>query len=257
MKTLTSDERRLGETTAQVIVKATEIGLPEHLSELVTPRAIQFLARAHLELLGRVEKLHQTVGDLEDLAAQRDALAAQVQSIQGSVDQIVRIATEESLRDGVPPRGDTAGSSATALWKGLLDKLKEQASTRSLPTWIGRRRAFPQTSNTDMLRVVPSPAEIATLSGAELLALYCRVMREVEGVFTRYESYIVRVWDGLDGCWSDCTGEVGRDEALQYWAERTNGGTRHVAYDEVDYYRIFPGSTRMRWDGTDGKEMHR
>jgi hypothetical protein len=61
----------------------------------------------------------------------------------------------------------------------------------------------------------------------------------------------------MDGCWTDCTGEVGRDAALRVWAERTDGGTRCVAYAEIDYYRIFPGGTRMNSDGSEGRELHR
>jgi hypothetical protein len=99
--------------------------------------------------------------------------------------------------------------------------------------------------------------QVEALSASELLALYCRTMRETEGVFVKYESYVVRVWDGMDGCWTNCTGEVGREEALRYWAEQTGGGTHHVAYSEIDYYRIFPGGTKMLWDGSEGREMHR
>lgn len=102
-----------------------------------------------------------------------------------------------------------------------------------------------------------TPAEIAKLPDAELLAIYCRIMIEPESAFVQHESYIVRVWDGMDGCWSDCTGEVGRDEALRYWAEKTDGGTRRVAFAEIDYYRIFPGGTRMCWDGAEGRELFR
>jgi hypothetical protein len=65
------------------------------------------------------------------------------------------------------------------------------------------------------------------------------------------------VWDGMDGCWTNCTGEVSRDEALRTWAKETDGGTQRVKFDEIDYYRIFPGGTRMAWDGSEGREMFR
>jgi hypothetical protein len=106
-------------------------------------------------------------------------------------------------------------------------------------------------------RLVQSPAQITAMSVDDLLTIYCRVMGEVAEVFVKYETYIVRQWDGMDGCWTDGTGEVGREEALRVWAERTDGGTRCVAYAEIDYYRIFPGGTRMHWDGAAGREMHR
>ena len=104
---------------------------------------------------------------------------------------------------------------------------------------------------------MPTPAEVAKLSESDLLTIYCLVMGESKDVFAKYESYVVRVWDGMDGCWTDCTGAVEGGEALRYWAERTSGGSHHVAYAEIDYYRIFPGSTRMIWDGSEGGEMHR
>jgi hypothetical protein len=106
-------------------------------------------------------------------------------------------------------------------------------------------------------RLVRSPAQVKAMSSDDLLALYCQVMREVAEVFVKYETYVVRAWDGMDGCWTDCTGEVGRDEALHYWTDRTDGGTRQVDYAEIDYCRIFPGGTRMHWDGAEGREMHR
>jgi hypothetical protein len=106
-------------------------------------------------------------------------------------------------------------------------------------------------------RLVPTPKQIGVLSPDDLLALYCRVMRDVAEVFVKYASYVVRVWDGMDGCWTDCTGAIGRDEAVRYWAEKTDGGTHHVSFDEIDYYRIFPGGTSMHWDGAEGREMHR
>lgn len=102
-----------------------------------------------------------------------------------------------------------------------------------------------------------TPAQVAALSVDELLAIYCRVMHEVAEVFVKYESYIVRGWDGMDGCWTNCTGEVDRDKALRVWAERTDGGAHRIGYAEIDYYRIFPGGTRMDCDGSEGREMFR
>lgn len=104
---------------------------------------------------------------------------------------------------------------------------------------------------------VDSPAISADINAEELLALYCRVMQEVAEVFVKHETYVVRVWDGMDGCWTDCTGEVSREDALRTWAKRTDGGARCVSYAEIDYYRIFPGGTRMHWDGSEDREMHR
>ncbi len=107
------------------------------------------------------------------------------------------------------------------------------------------------------LRAVPTPVQSEAMSVDQLVALYCRVMGDVPEVFVKYETYVVRLWDGMDECWTDCTGEVGREEALHVWADRTDGGTRRAAYSEIDYYRIFPGGTRMHWDGSEGREMRR
>lgn len=106
-------------------------------------------------------------------------------------------------------------------------------------------------------RLVLAAAKVADLGDDELLALYCGIMREVPEVFVAHETYVVRWWDGMDGCWTDCTGEVDREQALRTWATRTDGGAHNVSYDEIDYCRIFPGDTRMRWDGSEGREMNR
>ena len=99
-----------------------------------------------------------------------------------------------------------------------------------------------------------TPGQVAALSPDELLKIYCRAMHEVAEVFVKYETYVVRGWDGMDGCWTDCTAEVDREEALRVWAARTDGGAHRVAYAEIDYYRIFPGGTRMHWDGSEKLE---
>jgi hypothetical protein len=106
-------------------------------------------------------------------------------------------------------------------------------------------------------RLVRAPEEIAKLDSEALLAIYCHVMHEPVSSFTLHPRFIVRVWDGMDGCWTNCTGEVTRDEALRYWAERTDCGAHHVSFAEIDYYRIFPAETRMQLDGSEGREMFR
>lgn len=69
--------------------------------------------------------------------------------------------------------------------------------------------------------------------------------------------FIVRQWDGMDGCWTDCTEAVSAGEALVDWSKRTARGTQKISFREIDYYRIFPADTRMKWDGTEGHEMFR
>jgi len=127
-------------------------------------------------------------------------------------------------------------------------------------TKVGLGRRAVEATAPSKPRLVNPPmttAQITALSADELLAIYCRVMREGADFFVKYETYVVRSWDGMDGCWTNCTGNVGRDEALRYWADRTDGGTHQVDYAEIDYYRIFPGGTHMLWDGSEGQEMHR
>ena len=199
MKTLDNKEHQLAEVTAQLLAKAAEIGLPDSPDKLgVTTHALCLLARAHVELRGRVRALH----DLVDQTDPHDPIGV-----------------------------------------GL--------------TRVGLARRQPDEPATKPLLVVKSPAQVQAMRTDELLAIYCCVMREIASVFAKYETYVVRHWDGMDGCWTNCTGDVGQEEALRYWADRTDGGARHVDYAEIDYYRIFPGGTRMHWDGAEGQEMHR
>lgn len=69
--------------------------------------------------------------------------------------------------------------------------------------------------------------------------------------------YIVRLFNGMDGCWCDVTGTVCWEAALQIWNENTEGGTRATSYGDIDYYQIFPADTEMKWDGSEGREMFR
>jgi len=69
--------------------------------------------------------------------------------------------------------------------------------------------------------------------------------------------FTVRLWDGMDGCWTDMDTGVLAEVALAVWNERTEGGTKKVSFIEIDYFRIFPADTQMAWDGTDGREMFR
>lgn len=105
-------------------------------------------------------------------------------------------------------------------------------------------------------RLLLTAEQITRLATNDLVELYRRA-RGHEVDFTKHETFIVRAWDGSDGCWTDCTGEIACDEALRYWARRTDGGARHISYNEIDYCRIFPGGTRLTWDGSNGREMHR
>lgn len=273
MKPLDDDERRQAAAIAKVIVMAREAGMPDAPDKLAAPHAIVALARAHLELIDRVEQVHAAVGDLEQLAEVRRSLQDQVQSIQGRVDAIARVAIEAALGEVARQQGGIASEQIAkeALSEGLL-AAQPLISIYADTLTNARRRVFPKCPRCGSLagdngvsgcaaciklRVVPTPDGVAKLSGDDLLTIYCLVMHEAKEHFLKHESYVVRVWDGMDGCWTNCTGDVDREAALRYWADKTDGGTHHVAYAEIDYYRIFPGGTRMHWDGTEGREMHR
>jgi hypothetical protein len=224
MKPLDDSERQLAEAAARVIAKAEEIGLPDAPEKLVTPHAIRFLARGYIEL--------------------RDAL----REFHDRIDQISRVAINGALNEVARQQGGIAGT--------IIDEAKSEGMLAVKP-FVAQLPRRPRDWSTTEPRLVRSPAEIAALTVDQLVEIYCHTMRDVAAVFIKYETYIVRHWDGMDGCWTDVTGDVGREEALRAWADRTDGGAHHVAYAEIDYYRIFPGGTRMDWDGSEGREMHR
>lgn len=69
------------------------------------------------------------------------------------------------------------------------------------------------------------------------------------------ELFVVRLWDGMDGAWTDVTEPVSREAAQEKWDELTGNGTHHHNFDEIDYYYIFPADTRMLYSA--GNEMFR
>lgn len=82
------------------------------------------------------------------------------------------------------------------------------------------------------------------------IALYERVMATSHPDLRETGAkFVVRQWDGMDGCWCDCTGAVGATHALKVWLERTEGGTKRVSFSQIDYYKIFPADTKMLYDG--------
>lgn len=61
------------------------------------------------------------------------------------------------------------------------------------------------------------------------------------------ELFIVRLWDGFDGIWCDCTEAVSKEEADRVWNDRTANGTKNTKFDDIDYYAIFPADTKMQY----------
>ena len=56
--------------------------------------------------------------------------------------------------------------------------------------------------------------------------------------------YIVRLFDMFDG-WCCDSKPMPWSEAVTYWMEQTDNGTRRTKYADGDYWDIFPDGTRM------------
>src|SRR5207244_3646805 len=192
-KPLVEHERRLAEVTARLIVKAAAIGLPDTPDKLgVTPLAIQLLARAYVELSDDP-----------------------VRAIQDRIDQIARVAIEGALREVARQQGGIATGQ-------IVDEAKSEGMLAAKPFVAALSR--PMMRMPSEPRVVRTPDEVAKLPETDLIALYCRVMGDIEATFVNNARFIVRQYDGMDGCWTDCTGEVGREAALRSWAPKADGG---------------------------------
>lgn len=94
---------------------------------------------------------------------------------------------------------------------------------------------------------------IASLDFETLKDVYEGIMRPRE--LTNKGLWQLRHWDGMDGTWIDIGGAQTPHEALKEWFRRTDGGDKNISFNEIDYYRIFPAATTMKWG--DGKEMFR
>lgn len=95
--------------------------------------------------------------------------------------------------------------------------------------------------------------EQATLG--ELIDIYESIMHPYD--LKAPGLWVVRHWDGMDGSWMDVSKAVMPEAALRVWFEKTEGGNKATSFNDIDYYRIFPASTSMKWDGTEGREMFR
>jgi hypothetical protein len=291
VKPLTNPERQLALAAARCIATAEEIGLPDRPEKIVTsPAAIRVLARGYLELREQLSALHDLVdrgdpGDPIGIAIAKAGLPRPqpADDLHQPVGAELHARLWQPLaRLGLNGWGRNALASAGICYVGELVQVDRRTLLRlknfgktslheieeklaqqglcfgvALEGWPGPRWECRGTYPF-LAKIGPQIASGEAGAAPEpLLALYCRVMGDVEAALTAHDRFVVRHWDGMDGCWTNCTGEVGRDEALRVWAERTSGGTRQVSYAEIDYYRIFPGGTRMHWDGSEGREMHR
>ena len=59
------------------------------------------------------------------------------------------------------------------------------------------------------------------------------------------QTYIVREYDGFDNSWIDLSDVLSREDALIFWNSKTQDGTKNIRFDDMVYYKIFPGNTRM------------
>jgi hypothetical protein len=57
--------------------------------------------------------------------------------------------------------------------------------------------------------------------------------------------FVVRLWDGFDGVWMDVCSPKSEEEANRIWNEKTENGTKHTKFADIDYYRVFPADTVM------------
>lgn len=67
------------------------------------------------------------------------------------------------------------------------------------------------------------------------------------------DKFIVRFYDGFDNEWMDITKPISKEEAMIVWNDRTKNGTKNTCYDDMDYYEIFPASTRMLYSSKEGR----
>jgi len=95
----------------------------------------------------------------------------------------------------------------------------------------------------------------------ELMAKYREVMGQDLGFDVPGARFTLRIWDGMDGVWTDCEYTHPKavngtaEDTLRAWWEETSGGTKKIRFSEIDYYRIFHADTKMEWSGD--KEMFR
>lgn len=67
------------------------------------------------------------------------------------------------------------------------------------------------------------------------------------------EKFIVRLYDGFDNEWIDISKPISKEEATKILNERTKDGTQNTCFDDIDYYKIFPADTLMRYSSKEGR----
>lgn len=59
--------------------------------------------------------------------------------------------------------------------------------------------------------------------------------------------FVVRLYDGMDNRWVDMTEPVALEEAQRVYNMETDFGRHHARFQDIDYYRIFPANTVMKY----------
>lgn len=68
--------------------------------------------------------------------------------------------------------------------------------------------------------------------------------------------FVVRLYDGFDNEWMDVSKPVDYEEALKIWNEKTEGGTKKIKFDDIDYYAIYLEDIVMRYS-LEGRKMRK
>ena len=67
--------------------------------------------------------------------------------------------------------------------------------------------------------------------------------------------FIVRLYDGFDFEWVNCTQPIPLSDARTEWLKETENGTKRTEYANIDYYDIFPEDTRMLYSYKDSQSI--
>ena len=60
--------------------------------------------------------------------------------------------------------------------------------------------------------------------------------------------FVVRLWDGFDGCWINVFGPATEAECKKELDKLTENGTKNTSYSDIDYYAIYPADTVMLYN---------
>lgn len=76
-----------------------------------------------------------------------------------------------------------------------------------------------------------------------------------QAVDQQQPTFIVRVYDGFDNQWTDCSQPCSLLEAIEQRNRETKNGTERTHYGDIDYFGIFPADTEMYYAGGRGEHI--